>query len=211
MQITDEFMAAVRDKWPNALVQFEDFSNDHCFDLLERYRDTHLCFNDDIQGTGAVILAGFLNCVKVTKVPIGNHKIVFYGAGSAAIGVADQIVSVMADEEGVSEEDARKRFYFVDSKGLVTNTRGDELASHKLPYARDDVKKDEQCKTLEEVVNKFSPTCLIGLAGTGPAFTDAILKKMAEYNKRPIIMALSNPTSKAECTAEQAYKYVSTL
>ena len=126
--LVDEFLMAVKDKWPSCLLQFEDFSNDHCFELLERYRKRMRAFNDDIQGTGAVIAAGFLNAAKLSGVPLNRQRIVFYGAGSAGVGVADTIKSVMV-ANGMTAEEASKCFYLVDTKGLVTTTRGDEVTA----------------------------------------------------------------------------------
>jgi len=203
----DEFMKAVKDKWPSALLQFEDFSNDHCFELLDIHRGQQLCFNDDIQGTGAVVASGFINACKVSGVAMGDQRIVFLGAGSAGIGVADNIVSVMVKESQgkLAKEDARKGFYFVDSKGLVTTNRGDELASFKVPYARKD--QEKQLTSLLEIVKHVKPTALIGLSGMPKAFTEEIVQEFAKHSKRPIIFSLSNPTSKAECSAEEAYKW----
>jgi len=205
--LVDEFMKAVKDKWPRALLHFEDFSNDHCFDLLERHRGNQLCFNDDIQGTGAVVASGFINACKVSGTPMTNQRIVFLGAGSAGIGVADNIVSVMVKESNgkLSKEEARKNFYFVDSKGLVTNNRGDELASFKVPYARQDA--DQQLTNLADVVKHVKPTALIGLSGMPKTFTEEIVRELGKHSEKPIIFSLSNPTSKAECSAEEAYKW----
>lgn len=205
-ELVEEFMVAVKDKWPNCLVQFEDFSNDHCFDLLENYKNRMLCFNDDIQGTGAVVTSGFLNATKLSEVPLKDHKIVFFGAGSAAVGVAKQIVHQMI-LQGISKEDALSKFWLVDSSGLVTNNRGGQLQDHKVLFARKDIPKDGQLKTLVEVVKHVKPTALIGLSGQGKAFTEEILREMANFNKKPIVFPLSNPTSKSECTAEEAYKF----
>eukprot|EP01004_Peranema_trichophorum_P003079 NODE_2090_length_1692_cov_46.021670_g1786_i0.p1 GENE.NODE_2090_length_1692_cov_46.021670_g1786_i0~~NODE_2090_length_1692_cov_46.021670_g1786_i0.p1 ORF type:complete len:431 (-),score=63.39 NODE_2090_length_1692_cov_46.021670_g1786_i0:222-1514(-) len=201
---TDEFTQAVKDKWPNCLLQFEDFSNDHCFTLLERYRHNMRCFNDDIQGTGAVIAAGFINAVRLSGIPLEKHVIVFFGAGSAGVGVADQILALMR-ARGVPEEQVRKQLYLVDTKGLVTANRGDKLADHKIPYARHDV--EVQLGTLLDIVKTYKPTALIGLAGQPAVFTEEIIKEMFKYCEKPIIFPLSNPTSKAECSAEQAYTW----
>jgi len=138
----------------------------------------------------------------MTGVDFQHQRFVFYGAGSAGVGVADAIVQVM---EAAGVKDARKYFWLVDSKGLVTTNRGDQLQSHKVPYARNDV--TQQLPTLFDVVKTVKPTALIGLAGVGPDFTKEIIEEMAKHNKRPIIFALSNPTSKSECSAHDAYKY----
>lgn len=201
----DEFLHAVKDKWPHCLVQFEDFSNDVCFDLLDKYRDQLLCFNDDIQGTGAVIVSGFLNAAKLTGVRPSEHKLVFLGAGSAAVGVADQIVGVMhLDNPDKSLDELRKNIFFVDSKGLVTKHRPGTLEKHKLPYAQDIT---TPLSTLLDVVNHVKPTGLIGLSGQGGAFSEDIVRAHAKNNAKPIIFALSNPTKNSECTAEQAVQW----
>jgi len=201
-EMVDEFIQAAHERWPMALIQFEDFTNNHAFPLLEKYRDKVLCFNDDIQGTGAVALAGILGALKITGQKLTDQKIVFLGAGSAAIGIADMITAGMA-EEGYSLEQAREQFWFVDSKGLVSNLRGDTLAQHKVAYARD----EPPLTSLMEVLNKVQPTILMGLSGQTGAFTQEVVESMNRYSERPIIFALSNPTSKAECTAGQAYHW----
>lgn len=203
--LVDELVMAIKDKWPTALLQFEDFSNEHCFDLLEKYRNKLLCFNDDIQGTGSVIASGFINACKISGVPMDQQRIVFLGAGSAGIGVADTIVSVMEKQCGITKEQARKSFYFVDSKGLVTNNRGDKLASFKVPYARDDF--TQQHDNLLDVVKSVKPTGLIGLSGMPKAFTQEIITELEKHSKSPIVFSLSNPTSKAECSAQEAYEW----
>jgi len=206
LELVDEFMEAVTRKWPKILVQFEDFSNDHAFMLLERYRDRYLCFNDDIQGTGAVVLSGFINSLRLAKIDPKEVRLVFSGAGSAGIGVADMIVSFIAKKTGQSEEETRKQFWFCDSRGLITENRGDELADHKKRYARDD-NGDKQIKELKDIVDDVKPNVLVGLSGQGGSFDEEIIKLMKDNNERPIIFALSNPTRNAECTAEQAYKW----
>lgn len=149
--------------------------------------------------------AGFINAMKMQQVAAAKQKIVFCGAGSAAVGVADQIAIELASQQNICVDQARKQIYFVDSKGLVRMHRGDTLASHKLKYARNDVEKN--LNTLEEVVKEIKPTALIGLSGAGKEFPEPIIREMGKYNERPIIFALSNPTSKSECTAEEAYKF----
>jgi len=197
---------AVKDKWPNALLQFEDFSNNHCFELLHRYQDKMRCFNDDIQGTGAVITAGFVNAIRVSKIAAGDHRVIFLGAGSAGIGVADQIVEVMVtSEKGLTREEARKRFYFLDSDGLLSTHRTkNKFAAHKIPYVRDDV---QPVKELIDVIKAVKPTALIGLSGIGGVFTEEVIREMAKINEKPIIFSLSNPTTNSECTARQAYEW----
>ena len=161
-------------------------------------------FNDDIQGTGAVILGGFINAVKQSGIAPKDQRAVFLGAGSAGVGVAKQLTEFFM-KEGLSEEEAKKRFWLVDSQGLVALDRG-KLAEHKIYFARDD-NDGKQYKTLEEVVDYVKPTILMGLSTIGGAFTPSILSKMAQWNHRPVVFPLSNPSSKSECTFEEAIKY----
>ncbi len=200
--LIDEFISAAHRRWPKALIQFEDFTNDNAFKLLERYRYKLLSFNDDIQGTGGVALAGLLASLRITKEKLTDQRIVFLGAGSAAVGIADMIVAGM-QEEGLSNKEARERFWFLDSKGLVTHQRKDKLAEHKLPYAR----KEKFIKTLVDVVDAVKPTVLIGVSKQPGAFNENVIKTMQKHVEHPIIFALSNPTSKSECTAQQAYEW----
>jgi len=203
----EEFMAAVTARWPKALVQFEDFANHHAFALLQRYRDRYRVFNDDIQGTAAVTLAGLLAALRLIAVEGGparrlsEQRLLFLGAGEAGVGIADLVVSAMM-EEGLSAEEARARCWFVDSHGLVVRSRAD-LAAHKLPYAHEHA----PVAGLLAAVEELRPTAIIGVSGQPRTFTREIIERMAKYNERPIIFALSNPTSKSECTAEEAYTY----
>ena len=201
-RMVEEFVNAVTERWPEVLIQFEDFTNDHAFPLLERYRERVLCFNDDIQGTGAVTLAGILSGLRVTGESLSKQRFVFLGAGSAGVGIADMIVSGMR-EEGMSESEARKQFWLVDSKGLVTQSRIDELAVHKIPYAQN----GESVSSLQQFVRQVKPTVLIGVSQQAGSFTEEVIKEMQSHVSRPLIMALSNPTSQSECTAEQAFRW----
>ena len=185
------------------MIQFEDFKNP--FPALERYREKYTCFNDDIQGTGAVVMAGIVSAVKRTEIPAKGQRAVFLGAGSAGVGVAKQIVEFFM-REGLSEQQAKECFWLVDTKGLVTNDRGDKLADHKLYFSRDD-NAGKQYKTLAEVVEYVKPTILMGLSTIGGAFTPEILTKMGQRNEHPIIFPLSNPSANSECTFEDALKY----
>ncbi|KAE8383336.1 hypothetical protein BDV26DRAFT_251530 [Aspergillus bertholletiae] len=200
LEFMDELMAALTERWPGIVIQFEDFKNP--FPALERYRDIYTSFNDDIQGTGAVILGGVINAVKRSGLPCKDHRAVFFGAGSAGVGVAKQIVSFFM-REGMTEDEARSCFYLVDTKGLVTADRGDKLADHKVYFARED-NEGHQYKTLEDVVDYVKPTILMGLSTIGGVFTPEILRKMADWNTAPIIFPLSNPSSKSECDFETA-------
>jgi malate dehydrogenase (oxaloacetate-decarboxylating)(NADP+) len=159
-------------------------------------------FNDDVQGTGAVIVGGFINAVKASGVPVKDHKAIFLGAGSAGVGVAKQIVEFFK-KEGLTEEEARKKFWFVDSNGLVTLDRGDKLAEHKVYFARDD-NNGRQYQSLARLIDYVQPTILMGLSTIGGAFNKEILQKMAKLNNHPVIFPLSNPSSKSECTFEEA-------
>ncbi|KAH7091258.1 hypothetical protein FB567DRAFT_436171 [Paraphoma chrysanthemicola] len=199
-EFLDELMAALTDKWPNIVIQFEDFKNP--FPALERYQNSYSMFNDDVQGTGAVIVGGFINAIKASGLPVKDHKAVFLGAGSAGVGVAKQIVEFFK-KEGLTEEEARHKFWFVDSNGLVTLDRGDKLADHKVYFARDD-NNGRQYQSLGRLIDYVQPTILMGLSTIGGAFNKDILQKMATNNDRPIIFPLSNPSSKSECTFEEA-------
>ncbi|KAF2631555.1 hypothetical protein BU25DRAFT_407211 [Macroventuria anomochaeta] len=199
-EFLDELMVALTDKWPNIVIQFEDFKNP--FPALERYQNTYSMFNDDVQGTGAVIVGGFINAVKASGVPVKDHKAIFLGAGSAGVGVAKQIVEFFK-KEGLTEEEARRKFWFVDSNGLVTLDRGDKLADHKVYFARDD-NNGRQYQSLARLIDYVQPTILMGLSTIGGAFNKEILQKMAKLNNHPVIFPLSNPSSKSECTFEEA-------
>jgi len=200
-EIVDEFVQAATTRWPNVLIQWEDFTNDKAFPLLNRYRDEVLCFNDDIQGTGAVALSGLLAAMRIRQEHLSDQRIVFCGAGSAAVGIADMICAGIADEHSMTTEEARKLVWMCDSRGLVTTTRDSGLEDHKIPYARD----EEPAAELLEVVQRVKPTILIGASGHAHTFTENVVKTMRKHCEQPVIFALSNPTTKAECTAEEAY------
>ena len=203
----EEFMQAVTARFPQVLVQFEDFANHHAFALLQKYRDRYRVFNDDIQGTAAVTLAGLFAALRLIAVEGGprrklsDQRLLFLGAGEAGVGIADLVVSAMV-EEGLSPQEARQLCWFVDSQGLVVRQR-DDLATHKLPYAHEHPRLDDFLAAVEEL----RPTAIIGVSGQPRTFTREVIERMGRYNERPIIFALSNPTSKSECTAEEAYTY----
>ena len=173
----------------------------NAYAFLQRYRDRVLCFNDDIQGTAAVILAGVMAAIRVTGGALKDQTIVFLGAGSAATGIADLIAATI-EAGGVPREEARRNIWLVDSKGLVVESRLESLAAHKKPYAHDHEPMD-----FAAALDALAPNMLIGATGRPGTFTREIIGKMAATNERPVIFALSNPTSKAECTAEQAYAF----
>ena len=200
-EFVEEFITAVKERFPHALVQFEDFANINAFRLLEKYRNRICTFNDDVQGTAAVTLSGVYSALRLTGGQLKDQKILFLGAGEAGIGIADLIVTGMV-EEGISAEEARAKCWFVDSRGLVVKSRTD-LAHHKLPYAHEFQRMDDLLRAVEAI----QPTALIGVSGQPRTFTQEIVERMAEYNEQPMIFALSNPTSKAECTAEEAYTW----
>ena len=200
-ELVDEFIQAVQARWPRALIQLEDFGNSNAFRLLRRYRDQACLFDDDIQGTASVVLAGLYSALRITGGTLRDQRFLFLGAGEAGIGIGDLIVSALV-EEGLSVAEARRTCWFVDSKGLVVQSR-DDLAEHKLPFAHEHA----QIADLLQAVETLQPTALIGVAGIPNTFTQPVVEAMARLNLRPIIMALSNPTSKAECSAEQAYTW----
>ncbi len=198
--LLDEFIEASQKVFPGCLIQFEDFGNHNAFHLLAKWRDRICCFNDDIQGTAAVALAGLIAASRETGTPLHDQKILFLGAGEAGTGIAGLFVNALVDE-GVPEAEARKKCWFVDSRGLLVAGRDQSLPAHKQPYAHE----APPAASLAEAVARLKPTAIIGVAGIGRAFTPDILKAMASFHQRPVIFALSNPTSKAECTAEEAY------
>ena len=200
-ELIDEFVTAARETFPGVLIQFEDFANHSAFRLLRKYRDKIPVFNDDIQGTAAVALAGLLSALRVTDSKLTGQKLLFLGAGEAATGIADLVVSAMV-AQGASEADALRRNWLIDSRGLVVKNRSG-LTEHKLRYAHDHSPIGDFLTAIETL----KPTAIIGVAAVGGAFTPEVLKAMARINERPIVFALSNPTSKAECSAEEAYRH----
>ena len=197
----EEFMSATQEVFPGVLVQFEDFANHNAFRLLEKYRDRLCTFNDDIQGTAAVALAGLFSALRVTGAPLSEQKILFLGAGEAATGIADLIVSAMITN-GLTREQALRQCWLMDSQGLVVKSRTN-LAEHKLTYAHE----HPLIGDFLSAIKALKPTAIIGVSAVGGTFTREVLETMAELNAQPIVFALSNPTSQAECTAEEAYRH----
>uniref|UniRef100_A0A7N8Y0B3 Malic enzyme n=1 Tax=Mastacembelus armatus TaxID=205130 RepID=A0A7N8Y0B3_9TELE len=202
--LLDEFMKAVSDRFGmDCLIQFEDFANVNAFRLLRKYRNKYCTFNDDIQGTAAVAVAGLLAALQITKNKMSDHTIVFQGAGEAAMGIADLITMVM-EKEGLTHNECLKKIWMVDSKGLIVKVFITVLQRHIYSVCNQFAHEHPQMKKLEDVVRELKPTAIIAVAG---AFTEQIIRDMASFNEHPIIFALSNPTSKAECTAEQCYMF----
>jgi len=199
--LLEEFLAATQTVFPGVIVQFEDFNTACAFRLLQRYRDQLCCFNDDVQGTGAMGLAGLYTAGRITGRKLSGQRILFVGAGEACLGIGTIVVAAM-QREGWSEAEAKQRCLFLDSQGPVIASRKD-LPEHKRPFAQD----RGPLPDLLAAIESFKPTALIGASGKGGLFTEPVLGAMARLNERPIVFALSNPTSKAECTAEQAYAW----
>ncbi len=197
----EEFMTATQEVFPGVLVQFEDFANHNAFRLLEKYRDRICSFNDDIQGTAAVALAGLFSALRITGAPLAEQKVLFLGAGEAATGIADLIVSAMT-AQGITHEQALRNCWLHDSRGLVVASRKD-LAPHKLAYAHEHAPVADFLSSIQAL----KPTAIIGVSAVGGTFTREVLEAMASINQQPIVFALSNPTSQAECTAEEAYRW----
>lgn len=197
--LTEEFVQAVQEVFPGCCVHFEDWKGVDAIRMLERYRDRVLCYNDDIQGTAAVALAGIAAGLNQVGGRLADQRILFLGAGSAGIGIS-KLIAAELQTKGLSAEEARKRIRLFDVNGLIESSRKDLTAAQK-PWAQD----EKPSKDFLEVIERFKPTVLIGVSTKAGAFTKEVIEAMARMNERPIIFALSNPTTKAECTAEQAY------
>jgi malate dehydrogenase (oxaloacetate-decarboxylating)(NADP+) len=201
-ELVEEFVSAATEVFPGVVVQFEDFANHNAFRLLTKYRDRICTFNDDIQGTAAVALSGLCSALRVTGIPLDRQRVLFLGAGEAATGIADLVVAALV-AGGADPAQARRSCWLFDSKGLVVASRLAELAEHKVPYAH----AHPQQADFVAAIRELEPTAVIGVAATAGAFTKEVVETMCALNPRPIIFALSNPTSKSECTAEQAYAW----
>ncbi|KAH8113965.1 hypothetical protein DFH11DRAFT_1689300 [Phellopilus nigrolimitatus] len=207
-EFMEEFMKEMRAAFPKLLVQFEDFSTEHAFEYLRAFRKRYPVFNDDIQGTGAVILSGFVNAAKLGSAaagtPLSDQRILFLGAGSAGVGVAMQLMSFFT-LNGMSAEEARRRVWFVDSQGLIYDTRG-PMAEHKKFFSRNDY-TGPPMKNLLDIINYVRPTALLGLSTIKGAFNKEVIEAMAGLNVRPIIFPLSNPVKLSECTFDEALEW----
>ena len=199
--LADEFVQAVQEVFPGCCIHFEDWKGTDAIRMLNRYADKVLCYNDDIQGTASVTLAGLTTALQIIDQPLTEQRILFFGAGSAGIGIANLIVSAM-QMKGLSQSDARSRISLFDISGLLEASRTD-LSEAQKAYAH----KVAPSKDLAETVERLKPTVLIGVSTKGGAFNQRVVEAMSRLNERPIIFALSNPTDKAECTAEQAYTW----
>lgn len=207
-EFMEEFMHEMSVNFPKLLVQFEDFSTDHAFLYLEKFRHRYPLFNDDIQGTGAVVLSGFINAAKLSSAasgrPLSEHRILFLGAGSAGVGVAMQLMSFFK-LQGLSEAEARSRIYLVDSQGLIFDSRG-PMAEHKKYFSRSDY-HGSPMTDLVDIIGHVKPTALFGLSTIKNAFNQSVVETMATLNPRPIIFPLSNPVRLSECEFHDAIEW----
>jgi malate dehydrogenase (oxaloacetate-decarboxylating)(NADP+) len=200
-ELVDEFIQASQQVFPGCCIHFEDWKGTDAIRLLNRYKDKVLCYNDDIQGTASVALAGLTTALQTIGAPLTEQRVLFLGAGSAAIGIANLIVSAM-QIKGLSQDEARSRISMFDINGLIEPSRADLSESQKV-YAH----KAEPSKDFVKTIESLKPTILIGVSTKGGAFNQRVVETMSRLNERPIIFALSNPTDRAECTAEQAYTW----
>ena len=197
----DEFVAAVQEVFPGCCIHFEDWKGTDALRMLDRYRDKILCYNDDIQGTGSVTIAGLITALEIKGEALADQRYLFFGAGSAGVGIGNLIASAMMDA-GLSEKDARARISMMNSHGLLESTRKD-LNPWQKPYAHE----AEPTKDLVKVIETFKPTVLIGVSTAGGTFTQAVVEAMCKLTDRPIIFPLSNPTEKCELMPDKAYEW----
>jgi malate dehydrogenase (oxaloacetate-decarboxylating)(NADP+) len=195
----DEFMEAVQEVFPKCCVHFEDWTGKDAVHLLERYRNNYCVYNDDVQGTAGIVLAGMINAAKLKGTKLKDERYVFLGAGSAAIGLADLLCSALV-QQGMTPKEAQARVYMFDINGLLESTRTD-LFDFQKPYAHEHVPTRDFVGAIENI----KPTTIIGVSTVGGAFNQRVIETVSRINERPVILALSNPTEHAECTAEQAY------
>ncbi len=200
----DKFVSAVKERFPHIFLHWEDFGRDNARRNLNRYKDSMCTFNDDIQGTGAVALAAILAGISASEIPLDQHRFVIFGAGTAGVGIADQVCQYMI-AKGIDEQAAHDAFHLIDRDGLLTDASNNIMSFHK-PYLRDS-KKNTGINTLEEVSKHVKPTVLIGCSTVTGAFTETIVKQIANDVEHPLIFPLSNPTRKAEATPEDLLKW----
>lgn len=200
-ELMEEFITAMGEVFPKACIQFEDLGNANAFRMLDKYEHRICTFNDDIQGTAGVTLAGIFSALRIVGKPLAEQRFLFLGAGEAGLGIGSLIVDALK-ADGIAEADARRCCWFVDSRGLIVRGR-EGLTAHKQAFAHESA----GAASLAEAVRVVKPTALIGVSGMPGSFDEKSVKIMARLNERPLIFALSNPTSKAECTAKQAYEW----
>ena len=200
-EFVEEFVQAVQEVFPGCCIHFEDWKGTDAIRLLEKYKDKVLCYNDDIQGTASVTLAGLITALEILDAKLVDQRILFLGAGSAGIGIANLLASAM-QQQGLTKEDAAARISLFDINGLIEPSREDLSPSQQV-YAH----QNAPSKDLVATIESLKPTILIGVSTTGGAFNQRVVETISKLNERPIIFALSNPTDKAECTAEQAYTW----
>ena len=197
----DEFVEAVQEVFPKCCIHFEDWTGTDAVHLLERYRDKYCVYNDDVQGTAGITLTGMINACKLKGTKLEDEKYLFLGAGSAGIGLADLLCSALVGQ-GMALKQAQSQVYMFDVNGLLESTRKD-LVDFQKPYAHKHAPTQEFAAAIESI----KPTTIIGVSTIGGAFNQKVVETIARINERPVILALSNPTEHAECTAEQAYTW----
>ena len=197
----DEFVDAVQEVFPKCCIHFEDWTGVDAVHLLQRYRDRYCVYNDDVQGTAGIVLAGMINAAKIKKTKLSDEKYLFLGAGSAGIGLAGLLCSAMV-EEGLTLEQAQSRVHMFDVNGLLETSRTD-LVDFQRPYAHQHAPTRDFVAAIESI----KPTTIIGVSTVGGTFTQRVIEAMSRINERPVVLALSNPTEHAECTSEQAYTW----
>ena len=197
----DEFVQAVQEVFPKCCIHFEDWTGVDAVHLLQRYRDKYCVYNDDVQGTAGIVLAGMINAAKIKGKKLSDEKYLFLGAGSAGIGLADLLCSAMT-QEGLSLKEAQSHVYMFDINGLLEDTRKD-LVDFQKPYAH----KHAATRDFVAAIEDIKPTTIIGVSTVGGTFTQQVIEAMSRVNERPVVLALSNPTDHAECTPEQAYTW----